>query len=119
MSSTYHPTATAYWNEALETKPWAEVERWQVPQIEAMLGPLRERSALYERLYADVPQTFSLGSFGDLASLPFTMKEHIREVRAQLQVRVAITVLESGSLPRSAYKNSLLAVRAGATLSRS
>lgn len=32
-------------------------------------------------------------------------------VRSQLQVRVAVTVLDSGSLPRSAYKNSLLAVR--------
>lgn len=82
MSSTYHPTATRYWNEALETRPWAEVERWQVPQIEAMLGPLRERSALYARLYADVPKSVRLGRFGDLASLPFTMKEHVRGAQA-------------------------------------
>ena len=34
------------------------------------------------------------------------------EVRAQLQVRVAVTLLPAGSLPRSVYKNSLLAVRA-------
>ena len=33
------------------------------------------------------------------------------EVRAQLQVRVAVTVLACGGLPKSAYKNSLLAVR--------
>jgi phenylacetate-CoA ligase/benzoylacetate-CoA ligase len=33
------------------------------------------------------------------------------EVRAQLQVRVRVNLLPSGSLPRSAYKNSLLAVR--------
>jgi len=32
-------------------------------------------------------------------------------VRAQLQVRIEAKVLEPGSLPRSAYKNSLLAVR--------
>jgi phenylacetate-coenzyme A ligase PaaK-like adenylate-forming protein len=32
-------------------------------------------------------------------------------IRAQLQVRVAPTVLAPGALPRSAYKNSLLAVR--------
>lgn len=33
------------------------------------------------------------------------------EVRSQLQVRVRITVLPPGALPRSVYKNSLLAVR--------
>jgi phenylacetate-CoA ligase/benzoylacetate-CoA ligase len=33
------------------------------------------------------------------------------EVRTQLQVRIRVTVLPAGSLPRSAYKNSLLAVR--------
>jgi hypothetical protein len=32
-------------------------------------------------------------------------------VRSQLQVRVAVTVLAAGSLPRSVYKNALLAVR--------
>ncbi len=32
-------------------------------------------------------------------------------VRAQLQVRIAPTVVAPGTLPRSAYKNSLLAVR--------
>ncbi len=34
-----------------------------------------------------------------------------KAVREQLQVRVAITLLDNGTLPRSAYKNSLLAVR--------
>lgn len=68
----------AYWNEALETRPWVEVERWQAPQIEAMLGPLRERSSLYAQLHADVPRALKLGSFADLAALPFTMKDHIR-----------------------------------------
>lgn len=33
------------------------------------------------------------------------------EIRGQLQVRVRVTVLSPGSIPRSAYKNSLLAVR--------
>ena len=32
-------------------------------------------------------------------------------VRTQLQVRVAVTVVAPGSLPRSAYKNSLVAVK--------
>ena len=33
------------------------------------------------------------------------------EVRGQMQVRVRVTVLPPGALPKSAYKNSLLAVR--------
>jgi phenylacetate-CoA ligase/benzoylacetate-CoA ligase len=33
------------------------------------------------------------------------------EVRNQLQVRVRVTLLQPGALPKSAYKNSLLAVR--------
>jgi hypothetical protein len=33
------------------------------------------------------------------------------EIRNQLQVRVHVTVLPAGALPRSAYKNSLLGVR--------
>ena len=32
-------------------------------------------------------------------------------VRAQLQVRIAVTVLDRGGLPRSAYKNALVAIR--------
>jgi phenylacetate-CoA ligase/benzoylacetate-CoA ligase len=36
------------------------------------------------------------------------------EVRQQLQVRVQVTVLPAGALPRSAYKNSLLAIRGSA-----
>jgi phenylacetate-CoA ligase/benzoylacetate-CoA ligase len=32
-------------------------------------------------------------------------------VRAQLQVRIAVTVLDRGGLPQSAYKNALVAVR--------
>ena len=32
-------------------------------------------------------------------------------VRSQLQVRIAVTVLAPGQLPKGAYKNSLLAVR--------
>ena len=42
------------------------------------------------------------------------VQEIEHEVRTQLQVRVAITVLDSGSLPRSVYKNSLLAIRGSA-----
>ena len=68
----------AYWNEALETLPWLEVERWQAQQITAMLEPLRQRSQLYGQLHASVPAGIQLGTFADLAALPFTMKDDIR-----------------------------------------
>jgi phenylacetate-CoA ligase/benzoylacetate-CoA ligase len=43
-----------------------------------------------------------------------TLRQAIEdEVRKQLQVRIRVTVLAHGSLPRSAYKNALLAVRDG------
>ena len=32
-------------------------------------------------------------------------------VRSQLQVRIAVTVLERGGLPRGVYKNAIAAVR--------
>ncbi|MCX7179812.1 MAG: hypothetical protein NTX56_13935, partial [Proteobacteria bacterium] len=68
----------AYWNEAMETLPWLEVERWQAQQITAMLEPLRQRSQLYGQLHASVPAGIQLGTFADLAALPFTMKDDIR-----------------------------------------
>jgi phenylacetate-CoA ligase/benzoylacetate-CoA ligase len=41
-----------------------------------------------------------------------TLRQAIEdEVRTQLQVRIRVTVLAHGSLPRSAYKNALIAVR--------
>lgn len=48
-------------------------------------------------------------------SMYTSLAEEIEQVvRAQLQVRVAVTLLDSGSLPRSTYKNSLLMVRGSA-----
>lgn len=78
MSADNTTSTAAYWNEALETLPWAEVERWQAPRIEAMLVPLRERSTLYAQLHADVPRDLRLATLTDLAALPFTLKDHVR-----------------------------------------
>lgn len=72
-----------YWNEALETLPWAELQAWQAPRIAAMLAPLRHRSVMYERLHADVPAHQTLNSLADLAAWPFTMKADIRDAQAQ------------------------------------
>lgn len=67
-----------YWNEALETMPWADVAAWQAQQLAAFLGPLRRRSAMYARLLQDVPPEFALRSLADLQALPFTSKDAIR-----------------------------------------
>jgi hypothetical protein len=37
-------TTAEYWNAELETRPWADVERWQAGQIAATLPALRQRS---------------------------------------------------------------------------
>jgi phenylacetate-coenzyme A ligase PaaK-like adenylate-forming protein len=72
-----------YWNEALETLPWSEVEQWQATQIDKMLSALWGRSKLYSRLHASVPRDIKIATLGDLAALPFTMKDQIRKAQEQ------------------------------------
>lgn len=67
-----------FWNEELETKPWAEVEQWQAGQIAAMLRDLRRRSLLYAELHAGVTQDLPLRGLADLQVFPFTLKDHVR-----------------------------------------
>lgn len=67
-----------YWNEELETRPWAEVERWQAGQMAPWLQSQRQRSPLYARLHAGINTQQPLRSLADLQALPFTMKDDIR-----------------------------------------
>lgn len=67
-----------YWNAELETKPWAEVERWQAQQIAAMLEPLRQRSRMYARLHAALPAGLRVRGLADMQTLPFTTKDDLR-----------------------------------------
>lgn len=67
-----------YWNAELEVKPWSQVERWQAQQIEETLPGVRKRSPMYRDLYASLPADLRLGTLGDLARLPFTLKDHVR-----------------------------------------
>ena len=69
----------AYWNPELETRPWAEVERWQATQIDRFVQALPARSAMYARLLADAPR--EVGSFAALSDLPFTMKGDVRDAQ--------------------------------------
>ncbi|NMG17183.1 benzoylacetate-CoA ligase Bal [Aromatoleum bremense] len=78
-----HTGTREYWNEALETMPWKEVERWQSEQIGNMLLPLRERSGLYRTLHADLSADLKVRSLADLSKLPFTMKDAIRNAQDQ------------------------------------
>jgi phenylacetate-coenzyme A ligase PaaK-like adenylate-forming protein len=72
-----------FWNEALETTPWAEVENWQARQISEMLGPLRKRSPFYARLHAQVSDALQISSLRDLSALPYTFKDQIRLAQEQ------------------------------------
>jgi phenylacetate-CoA ligase/benzoylacetate-CoA ligase len=78
-----HAGTREYWNEALETMPWKDVESWQAEQINSMILPLRQRSGLYRRLYADISNGYKVRSLGDLKGLPFTMKDDIRGAQDQ------------------------------------
>jgi phenylacetate-CoA ligase/benzoylacetate-CoA ligase len=66
-------TTREYWNQALETLPWKEVERWQLRELTAVLPRLRARSKLYSRLPA-----LQLRELADLRRLPFTLKDQLR-----------------------------------------
>lgn len=66
-----------YWNAELETKPWAEVERWQAGRIAETLPALRRRSRFYARLHRGAPAR-PARSLADLAALPFTLKDDLR-----------------------------------------
>jgi len=77
-ASRYAAASGEYWDAALETRPWIEVERRQVQQIAQMLPALRGRSVMYARLHENVRTNLHLKSLADLADLPFTMKDDIR-----------------------------------------
>ena len=71
--------ASEYWNAELETKPWAEVERWQAQQIAAMLPALRQRSGLYARLHRGLSERSSRCAAWPISqALPFTLKDDLR-----------------------------------------
>jgi phenylacetate-coenzyme A ligase PaaK-like adenylate-forming protein len=74
-------TRREYWNAELETMPWHEVERWQATQVAEAVATARARSALYARLYEQVPRELQVRTLGDLARLPFTYKDDVRSAQ--------------------------------------
>ena len=70
-----------YWNEEIETMPWDAVERWQAGQLAKFLSGLRARSELYGALWRELPGTVEIASLGDLARLPFTTKQSVRDAQ--------------------------------------
>lgn len=81
--------------------------------VEPMLRIWKEQKDQV-RFDEPIPVDVEMAAGLERSAYPALADEIEKAVRAQLQVRVAITVLDSGSLPRSAYKNSLLAVRGSA-----
>lgn len=88
----------AYWNEALETLPWPEVERWQVTQLAASLARIRGTSRLYARLHAGLPEAPPLATLADLQVLPYTYKDDLRA--AQEAADEASPFGDNQSVPR-------------------
>ena len=78
--------------------------------VEPMLRVWKETR---DQVRFDDPIAIDVEAAPDLAPEEFDGLRHAieSEVRGQLQVRVRVTVVSAGTLPRSAYKNSLLAVR--------
>lgn len=76
----------AYWNPELETKPWPEVEAWQLERFDSFLSTLSARSAFYREKLAGIPLgSGSHGPASGLEGLPFTTKDELR--RAQETAR--------------------------------
>lgn len=90
--------AREYWDEALETLPWKDVERWQAARIGDMLMSLRERSRLYRKLHAGLDSGRMVRSLADLADLPFTMKDDIRDAQDQASDAEPFGANQSASL---------------------
>ena len=76
-------SAQQFWNQELETLPWREVEAWQTRQIALMLASLPERSTMYRQMLARASSPLQFAAFADLQSLPFTMKDDLREAQSQ------------------------------------
>lgn len=74
--------AQAFWKESLEKTPWPEVQRWQMARLTAYLPSVRQRSQMYARLFGDLPEDCEFRDPEDLQSLPFTLKEHLREAQS-------------------------------------
>lgn len=79
-------------------------------RVEPMLRVWKETK---EQVRFDDPIAIDVEASSGLPPEQFAGIAHMieAEVRSQMQVRVRVTVLPPGALPKSVYKNSLLAVR--------
>jgi phenylacetate-CoA ligase/benzoylacetate-CoA ligase len=79
-------------------------------QVEPLLRVWKEHR---EQVRFDAPMAVDVEAAPGLDAARFEALARAIEdaVRAQLQVRIAVSVLAPGALPKSVYKNSLLAVR--------
>ncbi|MGH9041357.1 MAG: phenylacetate--CoA ligase family protein, partial [Acidimicrobiia bacterium] len=71
--------ARRYWDEELETSPWAEVEAWQAVRVAEFVDGLRVRSAFHkDRLDSAARPRGNPSSLRFLADFPFTTKDDLR-----------------------------------------
>jgi phenylacetate-CoA ligase len=70
----------AYWNAAIETMPWSEVEAMQEQKLRRQLDYVVARAPFYRKKFADAgADSAKVGTLHDLRQLPFTRKEELRE----------------------------------------
>lgn len=67
------------WERELETAPWEETRRLSVGAWERQFRRLRERSPFYARKFKEAGAGTSFVSLADLAQLPFTTKQELKQ----------------------------------------
>jgi phenylacetate-coenzyme A ligase PaaK-like adenylate-forming protein len=72
----------AYWDAALETMPWHEVQSWQAEQLGPFLAALVDRSEFHREVLAGSSIPTVLTDLAPLADLPTTSKDQVRSSQA-------------------------------------
>jgi phenylacetate-CoA ligase len=68
------------WNEEFETMPRPELEKLQLERLKKLVTYVTERVPFYKKLYADAGVSADdLKSLEDIAKLPFTVKQNLRD----------------------------------------
>lgn len=68
------------WNEEFETMPRSELQKLQFERLKKQVAYVTERVPFYKKLYADAGVSADdLKSLEDIAKLPFTVKQNLRD----------------------------------------
>jgi phenylacetate-CoA ligase len=75
----------SHWNPQVETRPWADQAGLDEAAYRAQIAYLFENSAFYRQKLTEAgfPDAASVGGLADIANLPMTEKDELREARTQ------------------------------------